>query len=199
MKIEVSIDEIERLLISFNVSHDNTFKSYMTSYPEFVSYFQKLSKEITKHEMIIGINFVYGWMPTILKNIDDSYFKECLKILNKAKGQKTLDSNDFEMLKKTFNNSIVGTSKLLHFINPEKYPIWDSNVCRFLFKKNIEVNRVCLYEKYLNWSNEIILSDIFEDIHMKIIKKVGSPVSKMRAIELLCFFTGRITQNEINK
>jgi hypothetical protein len=35
-------------------------------------------------------------------------------------------------LKRAFNNSLVGTSKLLHFIHPKQYAIWDSWVFRFL-------------------------------------------------------------------
>ena len=29
---------------------------------------------------------------------------------------------------------MVGASKLLHFINPNVYAIWDSRVCRYLYK-----------------------------------------------------------------
>ena len=38
---------------------DNEINSYYISYPEFLEYF-KNTTEIKKHNLIIGINFVYG-------------------------------------------------------------------------------------------------------------------------------------------
>lgn len=43
--------------------------------------------------------------------------------------------SDLSMLKGFANNSTVGASKVLHFLNPKVYSIWDSRVARqFLWK-----------------------------------------------------------------
>lgn len=63
---------------------------------------------------------VYGWMPTIFEFKNQEDFVVATN-LNKAKVSEPLKSKDYETLKRLLNGSLVGTSKLLHFINPEKY------------------------------------------------------------------------------
>ena len=80
---------------------------------------------------------VYGWMPTILDNM--GYTEEnnkewekkiCLSVKNIIDNDGDLDncSDDFDNLKTFVNNSYVGLSKFLHFLLPDKFAIWDSNV-----------------------------------------------------------------------
>lgn len=71
--------------------------------------------------MIIGISFTYSWMPTILKSMKLENTEKAIILLNKVKRGKILSVDELLILKETFNNSLVGSSKLLHFINPEKY------------------------------------------------------------------------------
>ena len=50
------------------------------------------------------------------------------------------------------NNSLVGASKLLHFVAPNTYSIWDSKVFSFVHEKrphNYRVNDVGAYQGYL--------------------------------------------------
>lgn len=95
---------------------------------------QKVNNE---DDFIKLVAFAYSWMPTIPewnKNLD---WKQCKVELEKLK------KNDADALKKTLelitpsvNNSIVGSSKVLHFMFPETIPVIDSNVViawRFLF------------------------------------------------------------------
>ena len=58
-------------------------------------------------------------------------------LLNKAKSGNLLNSEELEIVKKCVNNSLVGTSKLLHFINPSIYAIWDSKIFRNITEKKI--------------------------------------------------------------
>jgi hypothetical protein len=47
-----------------NTSFDESDGSSLLAYPEFVAYFAALDT-ITEHHLIIGVHFVYGWMPRV--------------------------------------------------------------------------------------------------------------------------------------
>ncbi len=55
--------------------------SYYITYPEFIKYFKDIAV-ITKHHLIIGINFSYGWMPKVFRFHSDR-FDEVMKFLIK--------------------------------------------------------------------------------------------------------------------
>ncbi len=173
-----------------NVQFNND--SYLISYPEFIKYFNN-QNEITKHNLIIGINFTYGWMPTIF-DFRSTEIDESLKILNQAKIGITPTETELNILKKCFNNSLVGTSKLLHFINPHKFAIWDSRVFRYLTKKDPYSSRIekCdLYLKYLNLCEIITNDPDYQTIHESMISKIKYNVTPFRSIELIMFFNGK--------
>jgi len=104
--------------------------SYLRSYPEFLRYFRDLPV-IEYHHLIIAANFTYGWMPTILHFKSDR-FAEAVTILNCAKTGDLLTDAELFCLIALINNSMVGVSKLLHFINPEQYAIWDRRVAAYV-------------------------------------------------------------------
>ena len=106
---------------------------YIESYPEFLKYFESLDI-IEKHHLIISGHFVYGWMPTIIQ-MNMRGLEKVLFLLNAAKSGHVLKIDELETLKHCINNSMVGLSKLLHFINPRDYAIWDSRIYRYLTGK----------------------------------------------------------------
>jgi hypothetical protein len=61
----------------------NNGSTYLQTYPHFVNYFNNLNR-ITFPEMTIGINFTYGWMPTIF-DYRSNNFDEAIEILNRVK------------------------------------------------------------------------------------------------------------------
>jgi len=114
---------------------------------------------------------VYGWMPTILKSagIADAIDREdgrLVRFLNAARLAKKpgLSVEDIELISVFTNNSTVGASKLLHFLNPRVFPIWDSRVAkRYLWPKVVRntFDQRCRYFEYLNtlweWSSNRLL------------------------------------------
>lgn len=165
----------------------NSTETYHKSYYFFIEYFAE-KNELKEQDLVIGSNFVYGWMPTILnfKSID---FQLAVEIINKAKKSKPLSLDDIGKLKCLINNSLVGVSKLLHFINPDVYAIWDSRVCNFLTGNSYsqKVENIPRYLEYLDLCNRIAKDANFEDIHRNFIKKVGYKVSKLRTVEQIMF------------
>jgi hypothetical protein len=173
-------------------SESSNLSSYLLSYPEFLKYFRNL-QEITKHHLVIGINFTYGWMPTICE-INFCKINEVLVILNSAKQGQIPGENDLRVLKECINNSLVGVSKLLHFINPTKFAIWDSRVFRYLTHQEPHTYRLenfSSYLYYLEFCDFISKANDFEAIHDSLSKKIGYEMTHFRTIELIMFLNGK--------
>lgn len=158
------------------------------SYRHFLRYFASLEK-ITEHELIIGANFTYGWMPTIL-NFKSDKIEHAARILNKAKSTTVrIDDNELLDLKALVNNSLVGTSKLLHFVNPEIYGIWDSRVYSFFTgRANYQdLHRAELFWSYLDICNTVIEHNTFDTIHNSYLARLGFNISRIRTVEQILF------------
>ena len=197
MKRDKSNDETFLQLTNIANNFKSTEENYLLSYPYFLNYFQNL-ESINLENLVIGISFTYSWMPTILKALNLKNTEEVLFILNEVKKGKLIDEQQLTTLKTTFNNSLVGTSKLLHFINPKQYAIWDSRVFRFLndvepHKYRLEKPRA--YIKYLNLIEEIKNEKAFTAFFELMKQKVGYDITEYRALEL-AFFKGTPFQNK---
>lgn len=172
-----------------SISNDD---SYILSYPHLLNYFA-LKTHITPEEVVCGAHMVYGWMPTIL----DLYTKKpnidlltAADILNLAKNSGALTDHQIEQLSRLVNNSLVGTSKLLHFIAPDKFAIWDSRVYAFVYNEkayNHRVNSVSKYRRYLSLLNQCQQDSRFPIFHDSVNNKVGYNVSPFRSLELIMY------------
>lgn len=175
---------------------DKRTDSYLETYSYFVKYFKKLDK-ITYHDAVIGAHAVYGWMPTVLTLHDgDSEKKktEIVELLNDVRASKALDGTHLEVLKAWMNNSIVGVSKLLHFINPEMYPIWDSNINGVLFDdwRYDQTNDVQPYLKYQEVMVECAQDSEFNSLMIKDeMTEKSDTLSNLRQIEMKLFYFGK--------
>jgi hypothetical protein len=165
--------------------------SYTQTYPHFIRFFQT-SQPIDEANLTIAIHFVYGWMPTIFNFGKGVLIKDVLDILNRAKAGLVPTIPEFEILKKYLNNSLVGTSKLLHFIRPDLYPIWDSKICRFILGKEpheYRVGKIVNYIDYLAFLNKVTKDPTFVSVHQKINQDLNYTVTALRAAELIMFTT----------
>ena len=197
MKRDKSNDETFLQLTNIANNFKSTEENYLLSYPYFLNYFQNL-ESINLENLVIGISFTYSWMPTILKALNLKNTEEVLFILNEVKKGKLIDEQQLTTLKTTFNNSLVGTSKLLHFINPKQYAIWDSRVFRFL--NNVEPHKYRLekpraYIEYLKLIEELKNEKAFTAFFDLMKQKVGYDITEYRALEL-AFFKGSQFQNK---
>ena len=167
-------------------------ESYIISYPYLVGYFSAKSS-FSATDLVAGAHMAYGWMPTIL----DLYPKKSrisfdggAELLTKAKQTGTLDDAELQSLAWLVNNSLVGASKLLHFVSPGTFAIWDSRVYSFLHEDrpyNTRVNNVLTYRAYLRILAVLRQDSRFPAFHVSINQKVGYEVSALRALELVMF------------
>ena len=197
MKRDKSNDETFLQLTNIANNFKSIEENYLLSYPYFLNYFQNL-ESINLENLVIGISFTYSWMPTILKALNLKNTEKVLFILNEVKKGKLIDEQQLTTLKTTFNNSLVGTSKLLHFINPKQYAIWDSRVFRFL--NNVEPHKYRLekpraYIEYLKLIEELKNEKAFTAFFELMKQKVGYDITEYRALEL-AFFKGTPFQNK---
>lgn len=139
---------------------NNEFLKYESTYPALL----EAGKMCRENPNIINIKIlalaVYGWMPCILghhgnmgyrigednsdnniNRIDENIGNSVGKFCNSKEKKE-----DFERLKSFIDNSWVGLSKFLHFLRPDRYAIWDSNVSRALLfahqNQNMNIDEV---------------------------------------------------------
>lgn len=189
---EKSSQEIIEQLTKIADNFDSTKENYLLSYPHFLNYFKNL-KTINLENLIIGISFTYSWMPTILKSIKIENPEKLLSILNKVKNGQKINEEQLATLKRAFNNSLVGTSKLLHFINPKQYAIWDSRVFRFLNNEEphkYKLEKTNVYLDYIELIEKLKTEKTFETFYQLMNQKVGYEITENRALEL-AFFKGK--------
>lgn len=186
-KQNIPLDKFFRDGTNFVIKRQSDYLSY----PDFLKYFSDL-KTITRHNLTIGINFTYGWMPTIFDFRSDN-FDSALDILNEVKSGTKSTTDNLVLLKGLLNNSLVGTTKLLHFINPDNFAIWDSRVYRYLTDKEPYDNRIgnCkTYLDYLVFCDYLTKQKEFNSLQKSVEKQVGYPMTAYRVAELVMYSNG---------
>jgi len=184
-----SIRSEEILTRAHLLDNEDPEHSYHKSYFHFINYFAGRN-ELTEQDLVIGSNFTYGWMPTIL-NFKSDEFDLAVAALNRARATTRISSPDLMVLKGLINNSLVGVSKLLHFINPQVYAIWDSRVCNFLTGKSYKqkVENIELFWSYLDLCVRVVRAPEFERIQTRFANHIGYAISPMRIPEQIMFLS----------
>jgi hypothetical protein len=163
---------------------------YAQSYRYFIDYFKNIDV-IEESHFYISTNFVYGWMPTIL-NYKSDQISECISLLNRVKSGESLSEIQLTTLKSTINNSIVGVSKLLHFIDPNVYAMWDSRICNFLYGTTCKVDSIDKFMEYTVFMRDVISSSDFDAFYLTYQQKFNDSSSKkMRALENMMFHVAK--------
>jgi hypothetical protein len=100
-------------------------------------------------------------------------------------------NNDGQALR-TLNNSVVGTSKLLHFVRPDLFPIWDSRIAKLFGFRNDRHNTPAAYLGYFElihvWCSS---THTFPEALRQILTNdspEGDPISRIRLTEYVCFW-----------
>ena len=143
---------------------------------------------------------VYGWMPTILKNYQLEVLASmpvaCIKATKNIGGAIEL-LDDWLPSRPPINNSWIGTSKMLHFLNPEVFAIWDSRVARRFEMKVFSLNgNRKYYIEYLKFCHEFMKAKASDLDHYRAAHMPN--VSRLRALELIMFL-GILPEQKVSR
>ncbi len=166
---------------------------YAKSYTALLKLADNLDDDARTENLLALGCAVYAWMPTILKTWDFSEFDSGALSIKMIRSCEKLDDAaslvSGGVSKGLLNNSWVGTSKFLHFINPAAFPIWDSKVAARFNVKTHRINSKLSYLDYLNfcWGEADCLDDRLDHFSEQFSSDEGNRITAMRTIELLLF------------
>lgn len=193
------LNKYERIRSKFESSLPND--TYLKTYGEILSFAQKLKFDQV-NDLVILSHVVYAWMPTIL-TYKLSKKKDLLEFLKEAKDadKKYISNSDLypnlALLKSTINNSIVGSSKLLHFINPDVFPIWDSRIAKEVAGIK-QANNIKHFLNYLTATHEVLEENnsnffkLYHHISNLLNKNFSYKISPIRTIELILYYNDKL-------
>ena len=162
---------------------------YLVSYPILLKASNDLLASMGTNAVVPIAHMAYGWMPTILKKyeIENNGLKniyDARKVASFYEAKNLIDRFTVSPI----NNSIVGLSKVLHFVNPEYFPIWDRRVAlHFEIKYHYNINRFENYIKYIDFIESTHEHKSVNSLRSLISKNYNYDVTKTRASELSLF------------
>jgi hypothetical protein len=177
--------------------------STFSNEPIFINYFYlldfvKRNIAVKDGTTLIGISHtVYGWMPRMLLNTNNNIISNINEVntIWKNISSGSLDHEFLSKISQITNNSIRGGSKLLHFINPKHYAIFDSHVFKAITNKDgydydYSINNFIMY---INRLKELEKNDIrMEELRMKINKDnniIRKDITNLRYIEMCLYYS----------
>jgi len=190
---EEALNELSLLSIynmAQGLQNNEKIEMDLNVYEALLSHVSDCLLNVNNSTIIALSHMVYGWMPTMLKktntNIDAANF--ILRIQNSELSEDLVNS-----VKSITNNSVVGASKLLHFINPNSYAIFDSRVYRSIANGlTTDANNCNKYIAYNNKLHNLIETNennLVEQIRRILIDKnyIRNNYSNYRAIEICLY------------
>ena len=169
--------------------NDFTNNQYMISYPILLKAANDLLASMGTDAIIPIAHMAYGWMPTILKKYETennglNHIYDARKVTSFYEAKNLIGNFTVSPI----NNSIVGLSKVLHFVNPEYFPIWDRRVARhFEIFYHYNINRFENYIEYIDFIESANEHKSINPLRSLIKKNFNYEVTKTRASELILF------------
>ena len=103
--------------------------TYLRTYPALLS-IARQSEVDDRTKFLQLATVAYGWMPRIVR-LDPAHLDSAIEAFTGAQAATEVTWNEVSIDHvAACLHSVVGASKLLHFANPEVFPIWDRNVER---------------------------------------------------------------------
>jgi hypothetical protein len=178
-----------RLTQHFPIRQAERDARYLATYKLFLRFFKEriAVSDLQADDAKAGVVFVYSWMaPAEFKPECWNHFALAKKVLKRDKDG-PLSAVEVDALKSFVGGSLIATSKFLHFFNPNRYAIWDTNVARVAYRYSWkECNRSQRYIEYLNDIKQLELSAALR----KRVHDVIGRCSAMRCKEFALFQLG---------
>lgn len=129
--------------------------TYLATYPSILK-FSAAPGSITVDRFNQLAVLAYGWMPRVVR-INPGYVAKAISALNVAVAAKAIGDLSATSLQDIEHclNSVVGASKILHFVNNEIFPIWDSNVEGFRMSRSASTYHMRCVTNYFSYACEV--------------------------------------------
>lgn len=191
----MNYEQAKRVLMSgygeFDRSLDQT-DPYLNSYPALIEATKVLLRHFAQEAILPIAHLAYGWMPRMLTFTSDQYTNSTLAGASHVDSIASANELITGLNLLPTNNSMVGVSKVLHFINPNFFPIWDSVVARHFDIRSPRLQKdTSIYKDYLLFIHEQSKLTSASQVKTKVKRMFGYEISDVRAVELLLFVVGR--------
>lgn len=200
----ISANEVKELLTGSKAKSQHESQDpfgYGLAYPllvEGVKLLRSGEKPLTQASLTVFLHMAYGWMPKILRTpLDEPLMDQDVQDFNALIGAISISEvpeavSVITRLKRLTNNSTVGLSKALHFLNPETYPMWDSRLINVIvpgvsnahaFAQNAE-NYIAYLTAVTDWLNDGDVRELAKSM-------AKGQVTDRRALEFALFLSGK--------
>lgn len=193
--------DLDRLASGFSsasriFTFTNSEHYYLGSYPFILRHFATLRLDGSAADIDRfwqAVILVYSWMfRGKLTRFEDpaGRYRDICSLLRDAKHSGTITASDLDELSKTIcQGSVIATSKLLHFLKPESFAIWDTRVARVSYSSShyVTINRPAVYLDYMMWLKRL---KIDRQTISTVRRRLGdTSASRLRVKEFILFMT----------
>ena len=191
-KCNTSLKSVEEAFESYKALETITlYDHYIRSYPELLKASDCLANCYEQESVPMIAHLAYGWMPTILNYSNNTcQEKNIFAVRGVDDYDKALKFFD-EIECSPINNSWIGMSKTLHFLNPKMFPIWDSNIAEVFGVSSYKMKKKCVYKKHMEFVHSNKNECFVECLREAFKTKAGYEISEIRAVEFVLFVHGK--------
>lgn len=128
--------------------------AYLQTYPHILS-LSHSGTRVTRASFLQLAAMTYGWMPRILR-LESNYISSAMSALQK--GASATPQNIRSIAVRDLAaclHSVVGASKMLHFVNPCVFPIWDSKIESLRLGRDPSASHMDNDSNYLSFVDEV--------------------------------------------
>jgi hypothetical protein len=178
-----------RLTRAFPIRHDENDARCLATYSLFLKFFKEriAVENLRESDAKIGVVLVFSWMQsTPLKPECWKYFPQAKRILQQDKVAR-LKAAEIDVLKVFVGGSLMATSKFLHFFNPRRYAMWDTNVARAAY--GYTWHQCNQSERYVEYLDDIRQLELDDALHARVRNAIGR-TGTLRCKEFALFQLG---------
>jgi hypothetical protein len=177
-------------LATLHIRNSERDTRYLQTYRLFLNFFRNriAVPNLLADDAKLGVVLVYTWMGRVQFNPACwDNFDRAKDALNRA-AVAELSQREIEDIQSFVGDSLIATSKFLHFLDPEKYAIWDQNVAwaAYRYEHWYQYNRTDRYIGYLADLRDLPLD---EPVNNQLYDVLGD-VSSLRMKEFALFHLG---------
>ena len=129
---------------------------YLLTYPTYLDYLNN-EEVFSRNSLRMVAGFAYSWMPRVI-TLDHSAEKQLIELIITAKKSPINEAIGQQVFNQTLQytgGSTVASSKILHFIFPNYFPIFDSHIFKACWQVTKSYHYQMTFNNYFEYLNEV--------------------------------------------